>query len=164
MNEDALSGDVITTARLRQADVEITSGARGGISFKTAQLPIDVYLKRKVISQDEYYAANRLYRDFTRSGQTKGMTVDLTRMHGSGNHFCEKQLEAREHWRLAIKAIQGDIGKMMVINVCCYGFYLSEVSYRYYNNSGRAMARLHEALENLVEHYNKPLDRDNLDR
>lgn len=164
MTEEAISGDVITPARLRQADVEIKRGTRGGISFETTQLPIDVYLRRKTITVDEYGAANRLYRDFSMSGQTSGMTINLDPVRGGVKGFTEKQLEARERWRLAIGAVGGNIGKMMIINVCCYGYYLSEISYRYYKDSSRAMARLHEALAELVEHYNKPLDRDNLDR
>lgn len=150
---ESIRGDVLTKERTAKLDIQIVQGKRGGVEFRSTQIPIDHYFKRRIFNEAEYRAASKLFYDFTVSGQTPGMTLDLMPSKTSPGGFTMAQLEARERWRLAINAIHGTIAKMMVINVCCYGHWLADTNYLHYKSSRHAMARLHEALDDLIKYY-----------
>lgn len=151
--EYVIRGDVLTNARLAKKDVRIEESNRGGIGFYSDQMPVDLYLRRNLISRSEYRAANKIYRDFFISGQTPGMTINLDPIRGGERNFTQAQLDARDSWRAAMKSIGGAIGQLMVLNVCCYGFWLNDIKYLHYKTSQLAMARFHEALEDLIKYY-----------
>ena len=156
MNE-AIKGDVLTSARNKHKDVEITESSRGGISYEVAQVPIDWYLKRRHISKAEYRAANRIFTDWALSGQSNGVTANLTDAQvrgvlGQWRSLSEAQQGALDRWKKAIYAINGKIGQLMVINVCCYGYWLKDVNYLPYREA-QAFPRFREALEDLLKHY-----------
>lgn len=151
---DTIRGDVLTKERLEKRDIEVVEGKRGGVEFRSTQVPIDYYFKRRILSEIEYRAASKLFHDFTVSGQMPGMTLDLLpASKSSSGGFTSAQLEARERWRLGMQSISGTIAKMMVINVCCYGYWLKDTRYLHYKTSTDAMARFHEALGDLTAHY-----------
>jgi hypothetical protein len=148
-----IDGDVITEARKKHGNVEMVEGERGGVSFKVAQIPLDVYMARRVISYPEYYAGNRLFKDWTASGQSQGVTANLNPVRGSGKGMSNSQMEARDRWIKAVMAINGTVARKMVVDVCCYGYSLKDASYGHYKNVNQAMARLHEAFDDLIAHY-----------
>lgn len=163
-----LDGSILTEARLKKGDVEIVEGTRGGISFKTTTIPIDYYFKRSIISPMEYGAANRFFKDFYHAGMANhsGVNMDAVRSANAGSFLprSESQRDALTRWRDAVSAVHGAIGKKMIVNVCCYGYWLkdglpkkkSELTgwdYAYYNDAAAAMSRFHEALSDLTRHY-----------
>lgn len=149
----AIKKHVLTDARIERNDVDIRLSNRGGYDLKTSQIPIDFYYRRGLLCQDEYRAANKLYRDFSLSGQTPGMAINIDPVCSGEKNFTDAQMEARERWRHAIMAIRGNIAKIIVIDVCCYGYWLKDTHYKHYKTSQERMARLHEALDDLVAHY-----------
>ena len=150
---DAIRGDVLTKERAKKRDVLIIEGKTGGVEYRATQIPIDFYLKRKTITQKEYNALNRLFRDFTLSGQTSGMTANLNPTRSGNSTFTTAQLEARERWRNAVNAIYGLIARQMIIDVVCYGYWLKDGSYGGYKNGQLAMPRFKEAISDLIKHY-----------
>ncbi len=171
MTSQAILGDVIHKARLKQGEVEITHSSRGGISFEVKQIPLDYYYRRGLLNIHEYNAANSLFCDFYLSGQTTAKTIKY------GDHplgvnkaylgHTEIQLNALERWRNALEYVKGQIGRQMVINICCYGYKIKDayskssavmqnapvMSYFPYKTPQQAMARFHEALDDLIEFY-----------
>ena len=124
------------------------------IAIVQIQVPLDYYHFRKkpMIDLNQYEAGKKLHRDFHLSGQTPGIASTLDGIGGRGD-FTQAQMEALERWRAAMKEISGKIGQLMVLNVCCYGYLLKEISYLHYRNSQQAMPRFKEALDDLVKHY-----------
>lgn len=153
MSMDAIRGDVLTKERVKKRDVIIIEGKTGGVEYRATQIPIDFYLKRKNINQKEYNAANKLFRDFTLSGQTSGMTANLNPTRSGGGAFTTAQLEARERWRNAVDAIYGLVARQMVIDVVCYGYWLKDGNYIGYKTGQMAMPRFKEAINDLIKHY-----------
>lgn len=149
----AIKEHVLTDARIGLGDVDVRISNRGGYDLRASQVPIDYYFKRSLINQDEYNAANRLFRDFSLSGQTPGMSSNLDPNGGGGIGFTHIQLEARERWREAVKAIHGQIAKSIAVDVCCYGYWLKDTHYKHYKTSQERMARFHEILDDLISHY-----------
>lgn len=149
---EAIRGDILTGARQKRGDVDKTESPRGGVEFRTAQTPMDFYLKRRNITPHEYRAGERLFRDFALSGQTPGMIYNLDPVRGGERQFTHSQMEARERWRRAIGSVQGKVGQLMLLNVCCYGYWLKDVNYMPYK-SKQSMPRFREALEYLIDHY-----------
>lgn len=149
----AIKEHVLTDARIGLNDVRIELGKNGGFELRASQVPIDHYYRRGIIDDNEYFAANKLYRDFVISAQTPGMTMNLDPIRGGERGFTEAQLEARERWRKAILAVSGSIAKIIIIDVCCYGRWLKDTHYKHYKNSQQAMARFHEALDDLISFY-----------
>lgn len=164
----AIQGDVLTKSRAKRRDVEISENKeRGGIAFFTSQMPIDFYLKRKLISKREFYAGNKLYKDFMISGQVPGMVVNLDAVRSGGRDFTDMQMEARDRWRKAMGAVHGKISHLMLLNVCCYGKWLKDeyynddgskkcvkqVNYLPYRTTQEAMSKFREALSELIAFY-----------
>lgn len=153
----AIKEHVLTTARILQNDVRVEiSERRGGYELKTVQIPLDHYIKSRVIEVEEYQAGNRLFKDFYLSGQTSNLTVNLNPMRaGEVKAFLpstDMQREALDRWRKAMNSVHGLLGKLMVQNVCCYGYWLGDTTYGAYNERS-AMHRFREALGDLIEFY-----------
>jgi len=152
-----IKDNVLTPERQRDADVRLNiDSGRGGFNIEVAQIPLDRYLRRKNISLGEYRAGERLHRDFYESGQTVALTVNLNAMPSAQRKAylpaSDRQREALDSWRKAMAPIQGKMGQLMVLNVCCYGYWLSDINYSPYTEK-QAMPRFREALEYLIEHY-----------
>jgi hypothetical protein len=157
MIEESIRGDVLTSARIKQNDIEKVESARGGVEFRATQNPLDYYLKRKNITVHEFRAGDRLFRDFSVSGQTQSMIADLNPVKGGLKNYTQKQMDARDRWREAMASVDGLVGKLMVLNVCCYGYWLKDINYNPYGPA-QAMPRFKEALCCLIKHYKKPID------
>lgn len=155
----AIKEQVLTDARIDMNDVEIRLGDRqGGYDLHVKQVPIDHYLKRRVIDLKQHRAGNRLYRDFYLSGQSMNLTVNLAAIRANDKRIflplSDLQRESLDNWRKAIAAIHGKIGQLMILNVCCYGFWVNDMNYIPYDKRG-AISRLKEALDDLVDFYEK---------
>lgn len=161
----AIKKHILTDARIAMGDVQIRIGKREGFDLKAAQVPIDYYYNRKLITHLEYIAANKLFRDFVISGQIPGMISNLDSIRGGYRGITQSQMEARQRWRDAIDSIHGTIGQLMALNVCCYGYWLKDginnkgnrskpaMNYLHYKTAQEAMSRFHEVLSDLIEHY-----------
>lgn len=150
----AVEQAVLTPERVAHGEVRVRVSKRLGYDLKVSQVPLELYLSRHIISYSEYRAGSNLYRDFFISGQIPGMTINLDPIRGGERNFTQAQLDARQRWREAMKAVHGTIGQLMALNVCCYGYWLKDIPYLHYKTSQQAMARFHEAMEDLVTHYN----------
>lgn len=132
--------------------IGLTESSQRRIS-EVPQVPLDMYRSRRYITADEYNSGDRLYRDFIMSGQAPGGTINLNAGSGSVQGFTESQLQARQRWRNGLMAVRGKIGQLMTLNVCCYGYWLKDVSYTPYRTSAEAMPRFREALGDLYDFY-----------
>lgn len=135
----------------------ITDGVRHGVYTNTVQIPIDYYRKKAQITNSQWEAGNRLFKDFSTSGQLQSITMNPD-SSGNGKDYTDKQMEARLRWREAIDSVPGVIGKMLVTNICCYGYMVRDIEARYYRRPNEAMARFREALDDLAQGYGIPLD------
>ena len=159
----AVEKAVLTPERKAMDDVEVRVSKRLGYDIKAQQFPLDLYFKKgnlgsnDEVARERYAAGNRFYKDFYISGLTMKLTVDLNATYGSGQSgylpVTEIQREARDKWRAAYNAVNGAIGKMMAVNVCCHGYYLKDIETRYYRRGTDAMPRLHEVLDDLANFY-----------
>lgn len=138
---------------------EIGGKSRGGITTIriTKHCILDHYAARGYVTEDERVAGDRLFRDFSFSAQTAGVTSQMDSYGVRSNplecKLTESQMDARDRWRKAIDAVGGKIGQLMVLNVCCYGYGLNDINYMRYNNRS-SWDRFHEALDDLMKHYN----------
>lgn len=162
------ANEIIRLAKIQRAsnsagipDHAITSGKtepregknKGDIRFTSnISEPLQMYKNRKQITVMQFDAGNKLYADFYIAGMQciNATTLDRT---GGLSEFSEKQLEARQRWRNAVDAVQGAIGKLLVINVCCYGESVGAIENRYYTHANAAMSRFREAMDDLAGHY-----------
>lgn len=160
----AIKEYVLTDARIKMGDVRVdVSENRGGYQLRTAQVPLDLYFRSKMLGKNEeeagirYAAGTKFYRDFYIAGLTMKMTIDFNSIYsGESRHFLpvsDIQRDALDRWRKAYDAVSGSIGKMMAVNVCCYGYYLKDIEHRYYKRGADAMPRLLEVLDDLAMHY-----------
>lgn len=152
----AIKEHVLTPARIIMDDVRIEVGDRGGYSLKTVQVPLDHYYKSRVIQREEYRAGDRLFRDFYLSGQTSNLTVNLNPIRaGEFKSYwptTDRQKDALDNWRKAIGSVRGKIGQLMINNVCCHGYWVTDMKYMPYTERS-AIHRFREALADLVDFY-----------
>jgi hypothetical protein len=154
----AIKEHVLTTARILMDDVrvEISEESRGGYELKAPQVPLDHYVRSRVIQTEEYRAGNRLFRDFYLSGQNSILTANLNPIRSDHQKAylpaTELQREALNNWRKALSSIHGKIGQLMALNVCCYGYWLNDIKYMHYNER-TSTPRFREALNDLIEFY-----------
>jgi len=139
----------------QHSNVVIEISERGGytITRKSAD-PLRLYKARGNIDAKMYEAGLILQADFDHAGIycVKAMLMREAQ-GGTAKDFTEAQLEARDRWRKAMKAIHGADAKRMVIDVCCYGKALAACEYKLYRNEKSRMPRFLEAMEELVKHY-----------
>lgn len=154
----AIKDCILTEARINMDDVEVTLSDREGYDLRVKQVPIDHYLKRRIINLKQYRAANRLFKDFYLSGQSMNLTVNLAAVRANEKRIfmplSDMQREALNNWRNAVSAINGKIGQLMILNVCCYGWWVNDMNYVPYDKRG-AISRMKEALDDLVDFYEK---------
>ena len=115
------------------------------------QRPIDRYLSYKSISQEQWEAGDRVYRDFIHAGLLPKTTPDysnVVKSKGKPSTSTEKQLEAREQFHKVLDCLEQE-GRQLVWNVCCLGHPCSEqgMARKY------AIARLRSALEELSYYF-----------
>ena len=123
---------IVTKQRYEKGDVEVLETERGGYEVRVSQLPLDFYKSRNLLGNDRdvakrrYDSGIRFYSDFYISGQFPGMTVDYDKVYSVFKKqflpATQKQREALDRWRAAYASVHGDVGKMLAVNVCCYGF------------------------------------------
>lgn len=127
------------------------------------QTPLDYYyLGRKFITERQYLAGMKLYSDFHYSGiYPSSSPAEAPMSPGSSpasTSMSERQVQARERLRKALASIQSPTSRMIAENVCCYGFFLRELTIKYYDHPQTLMPPLKEALEVLGNFYGLPAD------
>ena len=84
------------------------------------QNPLDFYLNREWIEEDEHHAGMALFRAFRASGQMSGLSMNIERSENMGKRsLSERQMLSYDEYRAAMNAIRGMIGQLKVYNVCC---------------------------------------------
>lgn len=159
---DAVAREVLTPERMAQGVVRVRVTERNGYDIKAMQTPLDFYYSRRYLGNEEegpvrYNAGNKFFKDFYCAGITPGMTIDFNRIYSVDKReylpATDKQREALDSWRAALRDIHGLIGKLLAINVLCHGYSMSDIQLRYYRRGTDAMPRLLEVLDDLVSHY-----------
>lgn len=134
----------------------IVDGAKR--SYNLTQDALDYYYySRKAISQEEYTAGSALREAFARSGQARLASPSLQMPSGGGfnpNSFG-METQARQEVRNCLDAVEGMPGRVLVMNVVCYGFTLDVVDVPGYTNNAKKLARLREGLRDAYKFYEK---------
>lgn len=159
----AIAEQVLTVERLSHGDVKVRVSNRKGYDIRAQQTPLDLYYNKRFLGSDSeiaskrFAAGNKFYRDFYIAGMTPGMTIDFNRVYSFDKReflpATESQREALDRWREAYQNVHGVIGKMLAVNVCCYGYMLSDIEIRYYRRGRDAFPRFLEMLDDLVIYY-----------
>jgi hypothetical protein len=123
--------------------------------------PIDRYFQRGEITQRQHRAGIRLYTHFHLAGlfpsstPTTAFATPSARTAGDPS-FTEKQVEHRQLWRNALESVVSRTGKIIVLNVCCYGFFLRDLELSYYKSPTQLMPPLKEALDDVANYFDIP--------
>lgn len=140
---------------------------RGGALRNMTGVPLDYYYNKtrngeRVITKRQHEAGERFWNDFMRSGlyspTAPNFNADI--IDGTTRSSpTERQAEAFQRWTKARAAISGRTAKVIVINVCCFGFMANDllVDMQYYKRVDQIMPILKEGLDELAEFYGVPL-------
>lgn len=134
------------------------------------QTPMDYYLHRGIITPREHEAGEMFWAHYRAAGFMRPSvpsyeSIIMSSASSGGSGFLcgsEKQQYAMQRWRKAHTSIQGEAGRVLAVNVCCWGYQLKEVlsqtgtlTFTGYTGAN-AMPRLREALHDLAKHYGLP--------
>ena len=139
----------------QQNDFEVLLGANRGYSVeRSVSDALHLYFKRGYITEAMFMAGRKLQDDFDFAGIfcIKAMLLREA-PGGTAKEFTEAQLDARQRWRDAIDSVSGRDGRLMVLDVCCYGDTLVRGDYLLYKNPDSRMPRFVEAMDDLARHY-----------
>jgi hypothetical protein len=128
--------------------------------FVKSQVPLDSYRQRNSITERQWDAGNRLYIQFV-NGDIMRMGIsnmDAVRVDGGGrNDINDSKETAAEEYRRAVEHLKrNQVAHDLVMNVCCYGYRLSDIDTQYYTLPAEKMNRLKEALDDLANYYRLP--------
>lgn len=146
-----------TVPEAQHSHLVVNRGERGGAEIRRKVVNIlQYYERRRWITENQHNAGDRLCKDYYYAGIycPKGFEMREV-VDGSSGSNGEAQHEARERVRNAIASVHGNEAKQMVINVCCYGYALSDGTYNNYTVASSKMARFREALDDLAKFYCK---------
>lgn len=149
--------------------VEEKAGKHGGKRKRnTIQVPLDFYYRKNSINYRQYSAGVRLYQLFLRAGMIQRITPSYnvvgSRTTKDAHQRTDRQYAALSKWREALDAIAGDNGKVIAVNVCCYGFLLKDINLPYYSESYLLTPRFKEVLDDLAEFFGIPEGYDSRER
>lgn len=127
------------------------------------QNPLDYYLRRSKggINYRQWEAGDKLNRDFVAGSFLPSPVPVLTEVfipsQGRARDYSPSQYDAQERFRKAIGTLGAPSrpGVLVVLNVCCYGYFLKDISLPYYSDASK-MFRLCEALDDLADYYGIP--------
>ena len=155
---------------------ETSKGAR---RRNIVQVPIDYYRfavkttcpttgkKIPTITAAQHQAGERLHVHFQQSGMVPSSfpTTDLAAI-GSGSSGdrvpSDRQNHHRQQLRRAIAAIKSDSGKVVAVNVCCYGYLLKDIALPYHSGAVTLMPILKESLDDLIRFFGIPSTYDSI--
>ncbi len=127
-------------------------------SYNMVQDALDYYYEAKrVIDQMEYYAGKRLQEAFDRAGNARLASPSLE-MPGGGSIDPSRfgaENNSKEEVRRCLDHIRGYPGKVLVLNVVCHGHLVNNFLVPGYRNSNQKISRLKEALQDVMEFYDK---------
>lgn len=134
----------------------VSIAERGGIQItNTHEDPLREYRRRRLIDDRQVEAGLKLAGEgaiYTSSG-----TIDFERVMcsaGGRNCLTERQLMALDNFLDAMEQVSGDVGKRLLLDVCCLGYTLRALpSVPYHRRSQDAFPRFLEALDELCYHY-----------
>lgn len=127
-------------------------------SYNLTQDALDFYYNaRKTLSPDEYTAGRRLREAFDRTGQARLASPSLSMPSGGGFNPSSfgAETQARQEVRNCLDAVHGFPGRILVMNVACYGFMVNVVPVTGYANNATKMARLKEGLMDVYKFYER---------
>lgn len=142
--------------RERHDWLRVAIAERGGIEIVNYHSdPLREYKRRRLIDDRQYDAGIRIAADWALFSATGSIDFDRI-MSSSGGRSClsERQAMALDRFDDAMDSVSGQIGKRLVLDVCCFGYTLSDIpSVHYHRRSRDAWPRLLEALDELCIHY-----------
>jgi hypothetical protein len=111
------------------------------------QTPLDWYLARNYITQEQWQAGNRMYCSFVQASFTQVTVTDFMRVSQKNKprNFSDTQIAAREQFYKALHHLETE-GQQLVLSVCCF----SEWPYNQGFPRKYAIARLRSALQELA--------------
>lgn len=155
------SHDGPTKERIRQGDVAVDQGKRGGLEFRSFAFPLDFYLRRGHLGKDERLSARRWtagnmlyerwwygcasstpYRLMTFGERYSGYRPPVT------SNRAKISSDAHEY-REAMKAIRSLTARRVAYYVCCEG----QKAGAFGNRKRPGMEYLIEALDDLIRHF-----------
>lgn len=128
--------------------------------YNTTVSNLDYYRKRGIISNEQFIAAESLYRDFYNSRMVAGFKSCLDVRPGGGSsqsNRCGLNFQAYESYVGAMEAIRGKRVKKLIFNVCCMGEWLKDCDGLGILPHRRADA-FQRALTDLIEYYERRLN------
>lgn len=137
-----------------------------------SQTPLDYYFRsKKTITGRQYKAGCEFYKDFRLGGLEPSLVPSyaLISMSGGGSGSIDKNMMAktegqlfhRQRYRAARESITENTGKLLVENVCSFGFMLADLHFSYYTSSLVMIPPFKAALDELADYYGLPKDCDN---
>lgn len=145
---------ILTPEAYSKGHITVEIGNKEGFQIRAIQIPLDWYCKRNHITKEEYRAGERIYRDFFRAGRLSKTTASMSDVRHEQQFLnaTEAQRDAYLSYRAAMNAVNGILGKLMILNVCCLGEWLKDMNYMPYTNK-QSMPRFKEALNDLMNFY-----------
>lgn len=121
------------------------------------QVPLQYYVNAtKSITRAQFKAGHRFYCDWRAAGFEfrSSPSMDVVKIPPRADKaMSNSQQEALDSFRAACNAIQGENGRILAQNVCCYGFLVKDVLLPYSQDTRYLMPRLKEALDDLAKFY-----------
>ena len=144
--------------------LEVTGlGIGGRPSFVRApNKALSLYRAKDLITAQQYEAGVRLWLDYEESSIPPAIVPEMGRIMVDGGRLPDwplPNIDAHRRLAKAIAAVEGSIGRAMIIRVCLHGDTLAEGVFAHYPDPKQKMARFREALDHLKRHYEKQTTR-----
>ena len=137
----------------RDQDGSVTGTTYGAKVMSVS--PVQRLWRQDRITDQQFFAAKRLYGSFYRGGLSRTVTLSLTRVHARSNPnagLSENQLEAREEFNAAMKSVSAELTDLLW-DVVCAELTLEKVEFSRQWRHGKAILFLREALDELSRYY-----------
>jgi hypothetical protein len=159
----AIANQHLTPERIAHGTVTVRVSKRMGYDIRSQQSPLEYYYRRHMFGKDDegyerFSSGRKLYRDWYVSGQSPILTIDFDRIRSTDKRqflpSTEKQREALDSYRAAMKSVRGCIGVQMIQKVCIDEKDLTEINNTPYGRTYETLIpRFIEALDDLRGHY-----------
>ena len=146
--------DLGTLELRRRHRVVVEGQGRHARARNLTGCPLDYYRSHGLLTEPQYDAGTRLYRDFYQAGLPPKTTLDLATGTRVPNHsLIPRQLAAEEEYRQAVACL-APACRRIVTHVCCLEQFTCTYRKRYRGRKlHSAMSLLREGLSVLAVHY-----------
>jgi hypothetical protein len=139
-----LSGkDVITPERKKAKNAIAVEGERGGRQYRSLISPLDLYIARRYVNEEQFNAGQRVHNLWRASI----LHARYARMNygeiGSGYDPENMALAPRDYFR-AMDSVRDHFDRKIVRSVCCF---------EEHTGGRKAMVALKSGLDDLVRHF-----------